>query len=332
VAERIAGIHHVTAITADAQKNIDFYSGALGLRLVKLTVNFDDPKSYHLYYGDEAGSPGTVMTFFAWPGGRRGRAGTSQVIVTAFGVPAGSLDWWADRLRQHKVEVGERRRRFDEEVLELADPDDMRLELVAPAPGGREDPRTPWTGGGVAEAHAIRGFYGVTLAEEACDETIALLTQVMRMDGLGEADGRLRYAGPAPGGVVDLVCAPEMRRGSMGTGVVHHVAFRAADEDAHVRWRGEFVARGLNVTPVIDRMYFRSIYFREPGGVLFEIATEGPGFTLDEPVESLGSSLRLPPQYEGARAQIEASLPRVRLPGGGVVPRSAAGEEGPGAP
>jgi glyoxalase family protein len=320
VPDRIAGIHHVTAITADAQKNIDFYSGVLGLRFVKLTVNFDDPTSYHLYYGDQTGSPGSAMTFFAWPGGRRGRVGTSQAVTTAFSAPAGSLDFWEQRLREHKVTVGERRRRFDEDVLELRDPDDMRLELVAPAPGQPEDPRPPWTGNGVGAAHAIRGFYGVTLAEEACDQTTELLTQVMRMDALGESEGRLRYTGPAPGGVVDLLCTPELRRGSMGTGVVHHVAFRASDEHAHVGWRGQFAARGLNVTPVIDRMYFRSIYFREPGGVLFEIATDGPGFTVDEPVESLGSGLRLPPQYEEARARIKAALPRVRLPDGSEAP------------
>lgn len=326
MAERIAGIHHVTAITADAQKNIDFYAGALGLRFVKVTVNHDDPGSYHLYYGDEVGSAGTAMTFFAWPGGRRGRVGSSQATTTAFSVPAGSLDFWSQRLREQKVKVGARQERFDEEVLEIFDPDDMRLELVAHS--GAADPREPWTSGGVGAEHAIRGFYGVTLTLQDGEETGSLLADVMRMERVGEEAGRQRFAGPAPGGVVDLVVEPELRRGSMGTGVVHHVAFRAADEQAHVGWRGKVDALGLNVTPVIDRLYFRSIYFREPGGVLFEIATDGPGFTVDEPVEALGSALRLPPQYEGARAQIEARLPRVRLPSGAVIPGSSAGEAG----
>ncbi len=317
MADRIAGIHHITAITADAQKNIDFYTGALGLRLVKVTVNFDDPTSYHLYYGDEVGSPGSAMTFFAWPGGRRGRPGPPQAVVTGFSVPRDSLDWWESRLAEHGVEMAGRLERFDDDVLELLDPDGMRLELVA---GGAEDPRRPWADGPVPPERGIRGFHGVTLAEEACEHTAELLTEVMGFEAVAEGQSRFRYAGPAPGGVVDLVCVPGQRRGSMGAGIVHHVALRAADEGAHARWRERLAERGLNVTPIIERMYFRSIYFREPGGVLLEIATDGPGFTIDESADALGSGLRLPPQHAPARAQIEAALPRITLPDGSEIP------------
>lgn len=314
----LPGLHHVTAITADAQKNIDFYGGVLGLRLVKLTVNFDDPGSYHLYYGDELGRAGTVMTFFAWPGAYRGRIGPPQVTVTAFAVPMGALDFWAGRLKEKGVEAKRGGARFGEPVLAFVDPDGMQLELV-----GAIEPTEPkgqaWSGGPVEEAYAVRGFHSVTLAEEGYETTAKLLTDVMGFSSLGAEQNRFRYrAGGADGGpgtLVDVVCVPDARPGSGGAGVVHHVAFRTPSDEQQKGWHERVVAAGRNVSPVMDRSYFHSIYFREPGGVLFEIATNGPGFTADEAAGELGTHLKLPAWLEPHRAEIEKAVPRVRLPG-----------------
>lgn len=312
MAERIPGIHHVTAITADGQKNIDFYCGVLGLRLVKVTVNFDDPQSYHLYYGDELGRPGTIMTFFVWSGANRGRQGASQVTATSFSIPEASLGFWKERLTAGRSVVSEPETRFGDQVMEFTDPDGMRLDLVARA---ARDPRTSWQVGPVAPENAIRGFFGVTLSEDGYEHTAELLTRTLGFRSSGEDGNRFRFVGEAAGGeVVDVLCVPDGARGSLGAGVVHHVAFRAADDETQRRWRQTLAKEKQNVTPVIDRTYFHSIYFREPGGVLFEIATDKPGFTVDEPAESLGTSLRLPPQFEHARSVIESSLPRLRLP------------------
>jgi catechol 2,3-dioxygenase-like lactoylglutathione lyase family enzyme len=311
--DRISGLHHITAITADAQKNVDFYCGVLGLRLVKLTVNFDDPKSYHLYYGDELGRPGSIMTFFAWPGAPRGRQGPPQATVTSFSVPADSLGYWRKRLAASGTDIGEPLARFGDSVLEFSDPDGLRLELATP---GGPDPRSPWQNGPVPPEHAIRGFHGVTLAEEGYEDTAALVTGTMGFRQVASEGNRFRYAGAdgVPGGVVDLLCTPDSPRGSTGAGTVHHVAFRAADDESQKGWRERLVKDHHNVSPVMDRTYFHSIYFREPGGVLFEIATDSPGFAVDEPPESLGTALKLPAQYERARSAIEAILPRLRLP------------------
>ncbi len=309
----IAGIHHVTAITSDAQKNIDFYCGVLGLRLVKLTVNFDDPASYHLYYGDELGRPGTVMTFFAWPGGYPGRIGPPQVTSTAFAVPAGSLTHWADRLDKHGVKAKPAITRFHDRVLEFTDPDGMHLEIAAvEQPGGQA-----WKGGPVPIEHAIRGFHGVTISEEGYEKTAKLLSDVMGFKSEESEQNRFRYrAGSGDGfaSTVDLLCVPDARHGGMGAGIVHHVAFRTADDASQAAWRDEIVRQGSNVSPVMDRTYFHSIYYREPGGVLFEIATESPGFTVDESAEKLGTSLRLPPWLEEHRAEIIRAVPPIRLP------------------
>jgi catechol 2,3-dioxygenase-like lactoylglutathione lyase family enzyme len=309
----IPGIHHVTAITADAQENIDFYSGVLGLRLVKLTVNFDDPSSYHLYYGDELGRPGTIMTFFAWPGGFRGRVGPPQVTSTSFAVPAGALEFWSGRLNASGVQFDTPVERFGERVLHFTDPDGMSLDMVATAePGGR-----PWSAGPVPVEHAIRGFHGVTISEEGYESTAKLLTELMGFKPDGSEDNRFRYrAGSGDGfaSIIDLLCVPDARHGSMGAGIVHHVAFRTPDDAQQAAWRRAIVGANLNVSPVMDRNYFHSIYYREPGGVLFEIATDNPGFTADEPGERLGSRLMLPSQLEPYRAQIQAVLPPVRLP------------------
>jgi catechol 2,3-dioxygenase-like lactoylglutathione lyase family enzyme len=306
----ITGIHHVTAITADAQANIDFYCGVLGLRLVKLTVNFDDPTSYHLYYGDPIGRPGTIMTFFAWPGGARGRVGPPQVTATAFTVPRDAMQYWTRRLAEHHAAA---LTRFGDPAIGFVDPDGMALELV----GLADPPGEAWPGGPVPAEHGIRGFHSVTVAEEGYESTARLLSDVMGFEAAGSESNRFRYRAPGGGAasVVDLLCVPDARRGSMGTGIVHHVAFRTPDDAQQSSARKTIVQTGHNVSPVIDRTYFHSIYFREPGGVLFEIATDHPGFAIDEPAERLGTSLRLPPQYEGHRAQIEQVLPKVRLPG-----------------
>lgn len=316
----VLGIHHVTAITADAQANIDFYAGALGLRLVKVTVNFDDPASYHLYYGDELGHPGSIMTFFAWPGAAPGRIGPPQVGVTSFSVPAGSLEYWSQRLDSLGTLACEPTERFGEMVLPFADPDGLELELV----GVLDDPRPPWANSPVPARHAIRGFYGVTLAEEGYQRTAALLTGRLGFSPVKDQDARFRYQVGAggPGAIVDLLCIPDSPPGRMGSGTVHHVAWQTPDDARQAAWRDRLAAAGLNVTPVRDRVYFRSIYFREPGGVLFEIATDSPGFTVDETPEQLGSHLRLPPWLERARQQISRALPRLDLPAvrQGVVP------------
>lgn len=308
----LPGIHHVTAITADAQKNIDFYCGVLGLRMVKLTVNFDDPTSYHLYYGDEQGRPGTAMTFFSWPAARRGRIGPPQVTSTSFAVPVDSLSFWAERLKEMNVETLPVEERFDESVLAFADPDGIGLEIVATATPGGFAPK----GGPIPAAHAIRGFHGVTLSEQGPEPTAALLKEGLGFNEEGKKENRTRYraAGDGFASVVDILDTPNVARGFNGAGTVHHVAFRTPDDARQKTWQTDIGKRGLNVSPVMDRCYFHSIYFREPGGVLFEIATNGPGFTADESPDSLGQSLKLPPWMESDRAELEKVLTPLRLP------------------
>jgi len=308
----IEGIHHVTAIARDPQANVDFYSGVLGLRLVKKTINYDDPSTYHLYYGDGEGRPGTIITFFPWPMARRGSQGAGQATVTSFSVPAGSLGWWRERLTRLRVPFEEPKERFDEEVLTLLDRDGLELELVARA----GDPRQPWDGGPVPAEKAIRGFEGVTLTEWNPEVTAELLTGVMGFRAAGEAvGGRFRFEVGAggPGTRVDVLARPDAPRGNVSAGSVHHVAWRTPDDAQQRAWRDELQELGHHVSPVMDRQYFHSIYFREPGGVLFEIATDPPGFTADESVESLGSSLRLPVWLEPERKKIEEILPPVEV-------------------
>jgi catechol 2,3-dioxygenase-like lactoylglutathione lyase family enzyme len=309
----LPGLHHVTAITADAQKNVDFYCGVLGLRLVKLTVNFDDPGSYHLYYGDELGRPGTIMTFFAWPGGHRGRVGPPQVTATSFAVPRDSLPFWTGRLREFDIESAPIVERFGEPVLGFFDPDGLKLEIIATVSAGRLGERG--SGGSVPADHRLRGFHGVSLSEEGYENTARLLTEVMGFRADGSEHNRFRYrAGGEFASVVDLLCTPDARKGSMGAGVVHHVAFRTPDDRQQAAWRDTVVALGLNASPVMDRKYFHSIYFREPGGVLFEIATDGPGFAVDEPAASLGTTLQLPAPFEAHRSELLKLLPTLSLP------------------
>ena len=314
--KQIPGIHHITAIASDPQRNLDFYTSALGLRLVKLTVNFDDPTTYHLYFGDEQGSPGTLLTFFPWPGAIQGQQGTGQVNAISFAVPGGTLDYWEDRLRQRGVTLLERQRRFGEEVLPLLDPDQIRLELVARA-GAKAT--VPWEGNGVPADYAIRGFDGVTMGVKDTAPTLDLLTRAMgfaRLDGEGPRI-RLRAGSDGDAAFVDLLPLSGGQRGRHGPGTVHHVAWRTPGDAEQVVWRQNVADLGLRVTDVIDRQYFRSIYFREPGGVLFEIATDTPGMDWDEPVHALGSRLRLPSWFEPQRRDIEAALPALTLPGNG---------------
>jgi glyoxalase family protein len=308
----IPGIHHVTAICSDPQQNVDFYCGVLGLRLVKLTVNFDDPGSYHLYYGDELGRPGTIMTFFAWPGAPRGRIGPPQVTATAFAVPAGALDFWSERLQAHRIGMRTDTTHLGEPVLTFADLDGLGLEIVASSAPAGPGPAS----GPIPAASAIRGFHAVSLSEEGYEDTARLLTEVMGFRAGGSEGNRFRYrAGTGEfASMVDLLCVPDAQNGGMGAGVVHHVAFRAPDDEQQKAWRSEIARLGYNVTPVMDRQYFHSIYFREPGGVLFEIATDPPGFTFDESPDQLGTKLRLPPWLEPQRAVIEQLLPPLRLP------------------
>lgn len=310
--DRILGIHHVTAITADGQKNIDFYCGVLGLRLVKVTVNFDDPQSYHLYYGDELGRPGSIMTFFVWPDARRGRQGLSQVTSTAFAIPIDSFDYWRKRLSEVAHVECVSTTRMGGSVIEFHDWDGMQLELVARTDS---DTRFSWANGPIPVEHALCGFHSVTLSVDGFELTARLLADSMGFSKIAEKENRFRFTGSGAGAeVVDVLCMPGGAVGTLGAGVVHHVAFRAENDASQTRWRELLVRAGLNVTPVIDRKYFHSIYFREPGGVLFEIATDNPGFTVDETADLLGTSLQLPPQYEKARSVIESALPQLRLP------------------
>lgn len=313
----LPGLHHVTAITADAQININFYCDVLALRLVKVTVNFDDPASYHLYYGDESGRPGTVLTFFAWPGAARGRIGPPQVIATAFSVPPDAMDYWSQRLAAQGVESQLQGNRFGEPVLSFLDPDGMQLELIG-TNASANSAATPWLGGSVSKSMVIGGIHSVTLSERKTDATSALLTDVMKYQSAGSEDNRLRYqAGTndhGPGTIVDIVRTPDIRHGTLGAGVVHHVAFRTPDDAQQAAWRDKIAPYFPHVSPVMDRCYFHSIYYREPGGVLFEIATEHPGFTADQAVAELGKKLMLPPWLEKQRAEIERLVPPIKLP------------------
>lgn len=304
----IHGLHHITAIASDPRLNLDFYTRVLGLRFVKKSVNQDDPGTYHFYYGDYAGSPGTVLTFFPWAGLRRGRPGTGQSYATGFSVPADALPYWQKRLAGLKVSTDPVETRFNEQVLTVFDPDGLRLELVATP---EADPRAPAPSTDVPAQFAIRGFHGTTLALTDAKPTAAVLTDSMGYRQIAQAGHRTRYAAGAggPGTYVDLLTDPALPRGLNGAGTIHHVAFRVPDDATEVAARGVLLQHGLHVSPVIDRAYFKSIYYREPGGVLFEIATDQPGFAIDEPVEQLGTKLGLPPHLEPHRAEIEAALP-----------------------
>jgi glyoxalase family protein len=309
----VLGLHHITAISSDPQQTLDFYTKILGLRLIKLTVNYDDPRTYHVYFGDEIGHPGTVLTFFPWPGQPRGRKGAGQATKTSFSISPGSISYWQDRLKSHGVPTEATLKRFEDTVLSFEDPDGQGLELVG---GKGVEERTGWTQGPVPKDHAIRGFHSVTLLEEVLERTETVLVDTLGFREVGEEEDRFRYeAGKGGAGtIVDILSRPKAQRGFVSVGTVHHVAFRASD-DAHQKdLRREVVKADLNVTPVINRNYFHSIYFREHGGVLFEVATDQPGFAIDESPEQLGTWLALPPWLENSRPEIEKNLPPVSLP------------------
>ncbi len=310
----IPGIHHITAIASDPQRNLDFYTGLLGLRLVKLTVNFDDPGTYHFYFADELGHPGTILTFFPWPHARKGLQGAGQVTALGFSIPEAALDYWRERLTSQGISVEEPAQRFDELVLAFADPDGLPLELVA-RPGA--EMRPGWNGGPVPAEQAIRGFSGATFTVAEHEPTAALLTDVMGFHLAAEDDTYRRYdigAGTALARIY-MIASDDLASGVMGAGVVHHIAWRTPTDEQQLAWRAELLHHGLQVTPVRDRQYFHSIYFYEPGGILFEIATDPPGFATDETPEELGTHLKLPPWLEPQRAQLERMLPALRLPG-----------------
>lgn len=306
----ITGLHHITAIASDAQKNVNFYAGVLGLRMVKKTVNFDAPEVYHLYYGNEHGSPGTIMTFFPYPGIPEGRKGKGQLTVTSFSIPANALEYWLDRLERFYVPYKNPEKRFNETVVYFEDNDGLGLELVA----NSEDTRPGFSYGTVPIEHSIRGFHGITLSEECYEKTAGLLVGQMDHVLVAEKGNRFRYSvSKKPGDFVDILCAPDLLKGIGGYGTVHHVAFATTDDSSQLLAREKLLKFGLNVTPVLDREYFHSVYFREPGGVLFEIATLPPGFTVDEPLEHLGETLKLPPWEEQHRARIEEKLPTIKF-------------------
>lgn len=307
----ITGIHHVTALGDDAQQNIDFYAGILGLRMVKKTINFDAPDVYHLYYGNEQGSPGTIMTFFPYPGIGKGKHGKGQMTVTSFSAPDTSLDYWIKRLKKFNIKASEPQQRFDDEVfIAFEDVHGLGLELVF----NKRDERPGFTYGQIPEAHAVKGFYGVVLSEEGYERTAGLLLEGMDHHLMAEKGNRFRYsASGKPGDIVDILCEPEKARGIGGSGTIHHLAFATPDDASQLEARERLLSKGFHVTPVLDRQYFHSIYFREPGGILFEIATNPPGFAIDEAPEHLGESLKLPPWVEHARDKIENMLVTVEL-------------------
>ena len=308
-----AGIHHVTGIAGDAQQNVDFYAGILGLRLVKVTVNFDDPHTYHLYYGDGLGNPGTIITFFPWPRARHGRAGVGQVAVTSFAIRPDSVGFWLERFVKHGVDHGVPERRLGETVIPFRDRHSLQLALVATQ--GVAEPQG-WNAPRVPPDHAIRGLHSVTLWEKDATTASSILTSALGYEQRDEDDTVRRFVAPngSNAAIVDVREVGDFLQPLGGAGTIHHVAFRAPTDSAELALRDQLESAGLHPTMVLDRKYFHSVYAREPGGVLFEIATDAPGFTVDEEPEELGSSLQLPAQFEPERQEIEARLPSIAPP------------------
>jgi glyoxalase family protein len=311
MAQLVTGIHHVTALADDAQKNVDFYAGILGLRMVKKTINFDAPDVYHLYYGNETGAPGTIMTFFPYGGLMKGRHGKGQMTVTSFSVPDTSLDYWLTRLKKFTIKHTEPQQRFDSELfIYFEDVHGLGLELVFT----KTDTRPGFSYGQIPLQHAVKGFYGVVLSEEGYERTAALLLEGMDHKLVAEKGNRFRYsASGVPGDFVDVLCTPDAMRGLGGSGTIHHLAFATPDDTTQLEAREKLLSKGFNVTPVLDRQYFHSIYFREPGGILFEVATNPPGFALDEHPSHLGEALKLPPWIEPSRKEIEEGLQPIKI-------------------
>ncbi|PKO13470.1 MAG: ring-cleaving dioxygenase [Chloroflexi bacterium HGW-Chloroflexi-10] len=311
------GLHHITAVAKDPQTNIDFYQQVLGQRLVKTTINFDDPGTYHLYYGDNLGSPGTALTFFPWMHMQRGQRGAGETTSIEYAVLQGSLSYWAARLKQFGFAPGRVESNFGQEVLPFTDPDGMRIRLVAVS----NPPQYPlWPGSPIPAEHQLDGFLGVTLELNEVEPTAVVLTEALGYRFVGQEGPRYRYVaseasaanGGSLGSHVDILNSPLASENRFGAGSIHHIAFRAADDAHQAELRRKVIEIGEHPTQVIDRQYFRSVYFRTPGGVLFEIATDDPGFTFDESVDQLGGSLRLPRWMETRRTEIEAALPSIR--------------------
>jgi glyoxalase family protein len=320
-----SGLHHVTAIASDPQRNVDFYTRVLGLRLVKQTVNFDAPDTYHLYYGDTTGRPSTILTFFPWRGVPAGRNGAGLTTATAFSVPPESLGWWQKRLMDLQVAAEPPVDRDGEEVLTLRDADGLVIDLVA----STGDTRSGWDGAArVPAEHAVRGLHSVTMSEAVLEPTQTMLADLLNMHPGDDDRGRSRFTMSGGEGAVVDVAAGTRERGLQAGGTVHHIAFRAPDGPTQALWREQLVEAGIPVTEIIDRQYFTSIYFREPGGVLLEIATDQPGFTVDEPLLELGRELKLPPWLEPSREQIARALPPLRLPDD--EPNTAEAQDEPG--
>jgi glyoxalase family protein len=319
----IKGLHHVTAVTRDGQVNVDFYRNVLGQRMVKKTVNFDVPDTYHFYFADEIGTPGSVLTFFVWPNVKRGTRGNGETAALAYNIPSGSIGFWHDYLEGQGVTVQPVEQRFGMEVLPFDDPDGMRLELVASGVGGGI---RHWEAGPLPEAHALRGFHSVTLWLEEIEPTADLLTNQMGYTFAGQEGNRHRFTGgpDALANMLDILHRPLQPEdipdeSVFGAGSIHHIAFRVPGDEAQLEYQSALREAGFSVTPVRDRSYFHSIYYHEPGGILFEIATETPGFALDEPVEALGEALKLPEWFEPTRGAIEQGLPPIELKAIGKV-------------
>lgn len=312
-----AGLHHVTAIASDPQKNVDFYTKAFGLRLIKQTVNFDAPHIWHLYYGDEAGTPASILTFFPWPGVPKGKEGAGLTTATSFSVPDESIGFWKQRFTKLGIEMLATSTLEGEEVLTVRDPDGMKLELV----GTQGDSRSGWDGvASIPMEHAVRGLHSVTMEQKSLDPTASMLTQLLGMElGTEDRDSAVFEMDGGSSGALVNVLAGISNRGMQAGGTVHHVAFRAPDVETMTLWQQELSSNGVQVTQIMDRQYFKSIYFREPGGVLFEIATDTPGFDIDEPLLELGKKLKLPPWLEPSRDQIAATLTPIELKEGEYV-------------
>ena len=309
---KILGLHHITAIAGDAQLNYNFYTKTLGLRLVKKTVNFDDPQTYHFYFGDETGNPGSILTFFPWTNVRKGKTGTGMATEIGYSVPDGSLDFWKARFEEFGIKHDSIGERFGEKLLPLQDPDDLWLNLIEPK---HDDTRKGWETTGINVNNSIKGFHSVTLTLNNVKATAAILTEAFGYTQVDQDGNIYRYRTDAVenAAIVDLHEEPNASNGINAGGTNHHVAFRVKDEESLMVFREKIAARGLHITEKIDRNYFFSIYFREPGGVLFEIATDNPGFDIDETIEKLGGELKLPAQYEPIRDKIEKALPEIKM-------------------
>ena len=306
---RILGLHHITAIADNAKRNLDFYTQVLGVRLVKKTVNFDDPGTYHFYFGNENGTPGTILTFFPWEGIGQGTNGSGMATHIGYSVPKGSLEFWKERLKNFNVNI-EEGEIFGEKMISFKDPDGLQLQFIEPS---TYDSRKVWTTEDIKDENALKGFHNVTLTLKKADPTLNVLTDLLGYKMQKQDGERYRLATDAidTANLIDIIENDKAPFGRNAAGTNHHIAFRVKDENVLMEYREKALSAGLSITPKINRDYFYSLYFREPGGVLFEIATDNPGFTVDEPLHELGTHLKLPAQYEGMRNKIEEVLPNL---------------------